>query len=516
MGVIKDFKTESIVVNIVTLLAFTFLSFSQSNLSDPLCLDASRDKEQMKQLLGITELRPGKNGNAEAKENPANYEIALATPFTELPELMETKNGRMVQTIEDWEKVRRPEIVDDFEKEVYGEIPKNVPDVTWEVVFEERELIGWTPVTVKKLIGKVDNRSYPIIDVNIAMVVVTPANVKGKVPLLMMYGPAEVPAPNQPRKNEFEYLNQVLLNELRKDPKAAKILDEYPAYSPLMRPSNYNNFGFYRFSENELVRERDLINAGWGYAKLDTNSIQPDNGESLTCTGVIALTNKGKTRTPKQWGALRAWAWGASRGLDYLETDPRVDATKVGIEGVSRYGKAALVTMAFDQRFAVGLIGSSGKGGTTLHRRNFGEAVENLTGGFYYWMAGNYLKYGAEKGKLGKLDASNLPVDSHQLIALCAPRPVFISYGIPEQGDAHWLDHQGSYMAAVAAQPIYRLYGKKALGVSDDYMNEQMPDVKVGLLDGALAWRQHDGGHTDTPNIKYFVEWADNQLKVKN
>ena len=515
MRVISKLPSIPALTSLISICACTLHSFSQTSVSDPLCLDANQDKEHMKELLGITELRPGKNGNPDSKENPANYDVELATPFTKLPDLMVTNKGKTVKDIKDWEQVRRHEIVKDFEKEVYGEVPENVPNVKWEVIFQERELIGWTPVIVKKLVGKVDNSNYPKIDVNISMVVVTPANAQGKVPLLMMFGPADIPAPRQPNKTEFEYLNNVLLNELRKDPKAASILNEYPAYAPLMRPANYNEFGFYRLDENELTRERDLINAGWGYAKLDTNSIQPDNGASLTCTGIIALTNKGKTRTPEQWGALRAWGWGASRALDYLETDPHVDGKKVGIEGVSRYGKGALVTMAFDERFAAGLIGSSGKGGTTLHRRNFGEAVENLSGGGYYWMAGNYLKYGAEKGKLGKMDASDLPVDSHQLIALCAPRPVFISYGIPEQGDANWLDHQGSYMAAVAAQPIYRMYGKKTLGVSDNYMQEKMPDVKVGLMDGALAWRQHDGGHTDAPNITYFVQWANDQLNIK-
>ncbi len=129
---------------------------------------------------------------------------------------------------------------------------------------------------------------------------------------------------------------------------------------------------------------------------------------------------------------MRAWGWGASRGLDYLETDKSVDAKRVGIEGVSRYGKAALVTMAFDPRFAVVLVGSSGEGGTKPHRRNFGEAVENLTGsGEYHWMAGNFLKYGAAQASFGSKNAGDLPVDSNELIALCAPRPTFISYGDP-------------------------------------------------------------------------------------
>jgi hypothetical protein len=229
--------------------------------------------------------------------------------------------------------------------------------------------------------------------------------------------------------------------------------------------------------------------------------------------GIIGLVNKGQPRKPDDWGALRAWGWGASRGLDYLETEKSVNAKEAGIEGVSRFGKAALVTMAFDTRFAVVLIGSSGEGGAKLHRRNWGEAVENLTGsGEYHWMAGNFLKYGASEASFGSKNAGDIPVDAHELIALCAPRLTFVSYGVPEKGDAKWLDHQGSFMAAVAAQPVFRLLGAKDLGVTEDYHTAQMPGVNVGLLGGQLAWRQHDGGHTDAPNWKYFIPWADKFL----
>jgi hypothetical protein len=260
-------------------------------------------------------------------------------------------------------------------------------------------------------------------------------------------------------------------------------------------------------------KNEKLIEAGWGYATISPASIQADNGAGLT-RGIIGLTNLGQPRKPDDWGSLRAWAWGASRGLDYLETDPAVDAKRVGIEGVSRYGKAALVAMAFEPRFAMVLVGSSGEGGAKLHRRNFGEAVENLTGqGEYHWMAGNFLKYGADEASFGRLTPGDLPVDAHELIALCAPRLTFISYGIPEKGDAHWLDQQGSFMATIAAQPVFRLLGAKALGRSDDYHAEKMPPVNASLLDGQLAWRQHDGGHTDTPNIEHFIAWAEKHFK---
>jgi hypothetical protein len=258
---------------------------------------------------------------------------------------------------------------------------------------------------------------------------------------------------------------------------------------------------------------QQLIADGWGYAYIDPASIQADNGAGLT-KGIIGLVNKGQPRKPDDWGALRAWAWGAARGLDYLQTVPGVDAKHVGIEGVSRYGKAALVTLAFEPRFALALVGSSGEGGAKLHRRNWGEAVENLTGsGEYHWMAGNFLKYGASEAAFGSKTPGDLPVDAHELIALCAPRLTFISYGVPEKGDAKWLDHQGSYMAAVAAQPVFRLLGARDLGVREDYHVATMPPVNTGILDGQLAWRQHDGGHTDAPNWKYFLPWADKFLK---
>src|SRR5258706_11680240 len=148
--------------------------------------------------------------------------------------------------------------------------------------------------------------------------------------------------------------------------------------------------------------------------------------------------------------------------------------------------------MAFDQRFAAVLIGSSGEGGAKLHRRNWGEAVETLTGsGEYHWMAGNFLKYGAEESTFGGKTAGDLPVDAHELLGLCAPRLTFVSYGIPERGDAKWLDHQGSFMAAIAPQSVFRLLGARDLGRSDDFMVEKMPAVNMSLTRGPPAGRRH-------------------------
>jgi hypothetical protein len=406
-----------------------------------------------------------------------------------------------------------------MEKEVYGRLPKKTPAVRWTVDISEREMVGFIPVIAKKLTGHVDNSEYPQIDVNIQMVLVLPANATGPVPVLMMFGMANLPAPAQPNADDLEIVNRELRELLsERDPAVKAILDKYPAWSPITRSSSLSPFGNPGGQANQNAdppSTQQLLAAGWGYAMINPSSIQADNGAGLT-KGIIGLVNKGQPRKPDDWGSLRAWAWGAARGLDYLETDPAVDAKHVGIEGVSRYGKAALVTLAFEERFALALVGSSGKGGATLHRRNFGEAVESLTGtGEYHWMAGNYLKYGAAESTSGAGNANQLHIDSHSLIAMCAPRLTFISYGIPEKGDAKWLDQKGSYMATVAAGAVFKLLGVKDIGVSNDYKTEVMPPVNTSMLDGELAWRQHDGGHTDAPNMKYFIEWANRKINYK-
>lgn len=468
-----------------------------------------RQQEHMMEQLGITELRPGKSGN-ENDPNHANYDESLANPCPGLPELLSTNNGKSVKTAEEWWNKRRPEIIRAFEKEVYGRIPENVPNVSWNIDIVDSEFVRRTPVLVKKLTGHVDNSAFPSVSVNISAMLVVPTNVKGPVPILIMYGKPTFPAPAQPLAEDLEKINASFKDMLiSHDPKMKKIFDKYPAYSPITRLPGPN---FWGPLPEEISQTEELLEAGWGYLTLDTSSIQADHAAGLS-EGIIGLVNKGGFRSPEEWGVLRAWGWGASRAIDYLESDHLVDSKKIGIEGVSRYGKAALVAMAFDQRFAIGLIGSSGKGGATLHRRVFGETVENLAGsGASHWMAGNYIKYAAANSSFGSKTGCDLPVDSHELIALCAPRPTFISYGIPEKGDAKWLDQKGSFMATVAAGEVYTLLGARDLGLSNDYMTEKMPPYNTDLLDGELAWRQHDGGHTDAPNMKYFIKWANAML----
>ena len=420
----------------------------------PAEMTAQQDHQRLMDLLHINTLRPGADPNHPGVENAVNYDESKANPYPKLPDPLVLKNGKKVTTAKMWWNKRRPEIVEDFDREVYGRVPKVTPAVKWEVTSTSNDKVGDVPVVTKKLVGHVDNSSYPAITVDIQLTLTRPASAAGPVPVIM----------------EFSFGAAGNRGPGRGMPAATG-----PSW------------------------QEQVLALGWGYAILTPTSVQADNGAGLT-RGIIGLCNQGQPRKLDDWGALRAWAWGASRALDYFETDHAVDAKQVGVEGHSRYGKAALVAMAYDQRFAIGYISSSGEGGARLHRRNFGELVENVAGtGEYHWMAGNFIKYAS------LYTPNELPVDSHELIALCAPRPVFIGAGAM-QGDG-WADAKGMFLAAVGAGPVYRLLGKKDLGTSE------FPAIETPLIDGDIAFRQHSSGHTPAPNWPVFLTFAGRYLK---
>ena len=421
------------------------------------------DRQKMLDQLHIASLRPPVN----ARElGSANYDESKANPYPNLPDPLVMKNGKKVTTAKMWWDRRRPEIVEDFDREIYGRLPKSIPKVKWEVKATAHETVGDVPVITKTLVGHVDNSAYPKITVDIQLSLSTPENAKGPVPVIMVFGGA--PAGGR----------------------------GIPAVSPSQQGS-----------EPGPSWQAQVLAKGWGFASLNPASIQADNGAGLT-KGIIGLVNRGEPRKPDDWGALRAWAWGADRAVDYFETDKAVDAKHVGIQGHSRYGKATIVSMAYDPRIAIAFVSSSGEGGAKLHRRNWGEIVENVAAANeYHWMAGNFLKYA------GPLKWSDLPVDSHELVALCAPRPVFLSAGNnvdPAIDIGHsdaWADAKGTFMAGVGAGPVYRLLGKKALPTTE------FPPIETGLLDGDLAFRQHTSGHTPNPNWPVFLAFAQREFK---
>ncbi len=327
----------------------------------------------MMDQLGITQLRKGPNGDATAPDH-ANYDESLANPYPDYPDPLRMNDGSKVTTAAQWYNKRRPQIVEGFEREVLGRVPANVPGVTFSVKATENERLGSVPVSATQLIGHVDNSSFPSITVDFPVMLIKPLNHQGPMPVLIMFGGGSAfPSPVSPSVADVARMNAALRDAMiKEDPSLAAVLQSHPAWQPIATPP------FFPPARQPNDPISQLVGDGWAVAQIDPTAVQADNGAGLT-RGIIGLTNKGQPRKPDDWGSLRAWAWGAGRVLDYLSQDPDINAKEAGIEGVSRYGKAALITMAFDQRFAMVLVGSSGEGGAKPHRRNFGEAVESLT-----------------------------------------------------------------------------------------------------------------------------------------
>jgi hypothetical protein len=427
--------------------AQSFSQFSQEE-RDSIYRLSAEDHQLMLKELDIESLRPGPSGNPD-EPNAANSDEAKVSEYT-LPDLLVFKNGSKVTSVSEWEQ-RRLEIIENFDAEVYGRYPEEIPNVDWKVISRKDSVIGEYSVQIEELLGVVDNSAYPEIVVEIEMTLTLPKNTNTPVPVIL----------------KFDW--------------------SFPA-------------GFNPGPEQENPWQEQLLAKNWGYASLIPTSYQADNGAGLR-EGIIGLINKGQPRKLDDWGVLKAWAWGAGMAMDYFETHPQIDAGKVAIEGLSRYGKAAMVTMAYDDRFAIGFIGSAGAGGTKILRRNFGEQVENLAAsGQYHWFAPNFIKYA------GPLETKDLPVDAHHLIALAAPRPVFISTGDPKV-EGNWVDAKGMYLAGVHASPAYEIYGEKGLSKTE------FPQVGEFLSQGKLVFRTHEGGHTVVPNWPYFIEFAKRYFK---
>ncbi len=546
------------------------------------------DHQNMMDQLGIKTLRPGKSGS---NQTGPGFEEATANDWmSTMPDVLKMKDGTKVTTPEQWTK-RRAEILEDFEREVYGRIPANVPKVTWEVTSVTTNADAKT--ITKMLVGHVDNSMFTNITLDIRASFTVPANTPGPVPVLISFGgvgggggfgggfggaggfggpltadqTSKLNAGVTTAQADFTAL-QEKLTAAQKDVVAAMLAkeDDAAVQSKLEAIGKIQtDIAMLRYDKGVSVIAPSVTDAqkttitttpgqiyttffaappaapavggrggapgggglgggipqqalshGWGYGSIDPLSIQADSGGNALRQGIIGLVNKGQPRKPDDWGALRAWGWGFSKLVDYFEAHPdsEVNPKFVGVEGVSRYGKAALVTEAFDERVGPALAASSGEGGAKLHRHNFGEAVENLTDqSEYHWMAGNFLKYGASDINGKSMNASDLPVDSHELIALCAPRPVFISVGVESAGDPKWIDAAGLYRAGLLATPVYTLLGKKGYGEDiTDWVHAPLPPVGT-LMGKDLVFRQHEGGHTSGPNVPIYFEWVGNFIK---
>jgi hypothetical protein len=417
-------------------------------------ITTDQDYRETLALMGIKSVRQGADGFNPNAPNAANRDESKAELYGSYPDLMKLKGGQAVKTKSDWQKKRR-EVIEGFDREIYGRTPKNLPKVKWEVSQPVAGEEGGILTQKRTLTGKVEGKSGSTVVIPLTLCL--PSGAKGKVPVVIEFSFAPPPGSGASR----------------------------PAPAFPQGPG--------------ATWQQQVLAKGWGYALLYPYSWQGDNGAGLR-QGIIGLANGGRLRQPDEWGALKAWAWGASRALDCLGKIKEVDSRRVAITGLSRFGKAALVTMAYDSRFGAALVGSSGAGGAKLWRRDFGEREGNIAGsGEYHWMATNFIKYAGPK------TPADLPVDSHELIALCAPRPVFVGSGSPNV-EGIWVDSTGTFKATAMASPAWTLLGKKGLRTSI------MPPENEGLLEGTLAFRQHSGGHTNGPNWPSFLEWMEREL----
>lgn len=429
---------------------------------------AGNEKEHRREmeLLHLKALRSPRNALDPDAPNAANYDPAKANPYPRKSDVLREEGGAEVTSPAVWWAERRPEIVKAAEDAIYGHMPDHVPGVTWKLTRTEHVRVGGIAAVTEHFVGHVDNSSYPAITVDFPMTLTLPANVKGRVPVIIEFGMG-----------------------LHLPHSFHELLPGYPTPPPLKGPKGNTR----------------LLALGWGYANFDPMAVQADNAAGLT-KGIIGLVNKGRPRSLSDWGALRAWAWGASQVLTFLRTQPHVAPDEIGVTGHSRYGKGAFVAMIFDKRFAIGYISSSGAGGAKLMRRDYGETIADIAApNEFHWMAGNFLKYSA-----APLTANDLPVDADDLIALCAPRPVFISAGNPTYGDA-WVDAQGQFKAAVGAGPAYALLGKKPL------QTDTFPPLGTALIEGDIGFRQHDYGHSagEEPNWPTFLKFARKYLHIE-
>ena len=399
---------------------------------------------------------PTTNLGSDANGNPrrlaiktghiSNYDEAKIPPYT-LPDPLVLANGKPVKNADTWRKERRPEIIRMYETEIFGKVPANAPKVTWTVSGTEPEAREGT-VSIKRVTGTVgEGAGAP----KIPLTLYTPAKAKGRVPVILLvnFGGGGTPTPAAP----------------------------IPSGEPPVAA--------------------DILARGWGYATIAYQDIQPDRANSLN-EGVIALTRAaGQTPAPGDWGAIGAWAWGTSRAIDYLVTDPAVNPSRIAVFGHSRIGKTALWASANDPRIAAIFVSCAGEMGSALSRRDFGETVDDMAQNFPWWFSGSFQKWAGRW--------NDMPVDAHMLIALSAPRPVFLTGGTKDQ----WADPVGIYLAAVAAGPVYRMLGKKDLGIS-----QPQPPLDTPVTGGDIGWHYHTGVHAATPeDWRAFLAFMDKYFK---
>jgi hypothetical protein len=393
---------------------------------------------------------------AWAQPADANYEEAKAGSYT-LPDPLVLSNGRRVTDIKTWEQDRRPEILRLFETQMFGRMPGKLKTTTFELKSIDKQALGGIAVRKEVTVlfnGKSDGP-------RMEMLLYLPANARGRVPV-------------------FLGLNFGGNQIVHADPGITVTKSWVRSGTPASRGSS-----------TDAWQVEKILARGYGLATIYYGDIDPDFDDGFQ-NGVHALFSR---PGPEEWGSIGAWAWRLSRALDYLETDKDVDSKRVALMGHSRLGKAALWAGASDQRFAIVISNNSGEGGAAISRRNFGETVKRINTSFPHWFNDNYPKYNEK--------VESLPFDSHMLIALIAPRPVYVASAEEDL----WADPRGEYLGAYNAGPVYRLYGKQVLE------SEKMPGIHEPLT-GTVGYHIRAGKHAVTAyDWERYLDFADKHFK---
>jgi hypothetical protein len=398
----------------------------------------------------------------------ANYDESQAGTFT-LPDPLVFNDGKPVKTAREWRKRRRAEILHLLETNVYGRSPMPPKHIRFKVFDVDKQALGG------KAIRKQVTIYFP-----------TPKAEAHED--LLLYTPAHAPMP-VPVILEINFLGN---QSVTSDPgvKNATIWNGKP---PVWGPAPER----FRGSDKEFDLEK-LLARGYGFATICYQDIEPDFREGYKQAGIRQqFFQPGQTEPgPDGWGAIGAWAYGLSRAMDYLEKDKDVDAPRVAIMGHSRLGKTVLWAGARDTRFAMVLANCSGRGGASPWRRNYGETLRSMSRAFPFWFCPNLFKYVDQVDKL--------PADSDELIALIAPRPVYITGAQEDQ----WADPHGMFMAAVAAGPVYKLLKGEGLGT------DQMPALNQPIMH-TIAFHIRAGKHAvKAYDWDQFLAFADLHLRA--
>jgi hypothetical protein len=408
--------------------------------------------------------------SATAAEFKPNYDENAVPAYT-LPDPLVAEDGHKVATVDDWNSQRRPELLRLFEMHVYGRAPQHEPKLEFKTTSEDRSALGGAAIRKEVTIDVITDT--------------------GRLPLhLLLYIPkSDRPAP------AFLGLNFMGNQGVHADPRISLattwMRDKLDAGVVDHRATDAS-----RGKEAQSFQIDDVVRRGYAVATMYCGDIDPDSPDAYS-KGVRQLfARKGQTEpNDDEWGTIAAWSWGLSRGLDYLETDPLIDAKRVAVWGHSRLGKAAMWGGATDPRFALVISNESGCGGAALSKRIYGETVGRINTAFPHWFCRNFRKYNENE--------SALPVDQHELIALIAPRPVYVASA---EGD-RWADPLGEFLSAKNAEPVFQLFGLTGLGT------DEMPTLEHPVGDN-IGYHIRPGKHAVTAyDWQQYLAFADRHLR---